>query len=200
MKHHKLFTLGTFLVAALALFTLAPAQAVEIAGVKLDDSVKVAGKDLKLNGAGLRTRAIFKVYAMGLYLGKKETTPEAILASSGPRRVTLVMLRDITGDDLGQAFMAGINSNSDKAEKGKIVNQMVKFGEMFVTVGSLKKGDSLNLDWVPDKGTMVEVNGKSVSEPLPDQVFYNAVLKIWIGDKPADSSLKPHLLGAKFDG
>ncbi len=200
MKRYKLFSLGTLLSASLAFFSWAPAQAVEIAGAKLDDSVKVAGKDLKLNGAVLRTRVVFKVYAMGLYLGKKETTPEAVLASAGPRRVTLVMLRDISGDDLSQAFTAGINSNSDLAEKGKIAPQMTKFSNMFIGVGSLKKGDSINLDWVPEKGTLVELNGKSLAEPLPDQVFYNAVLKIWIGDKPADSSLKPHLLGAKFDG
>ena len=56
--------------------------AVEVEGVKLDDSAKVAGKDLKLNGAGVRVRAIFKVYVMGLYLGKKETSTDAVLASA----------------------------------------------------------------------------------------------------------------------
>ncbi|MFO1328451.1 MAG: chalcone isomerase family protein [Rubrivivax sp.] len=32
---------------------------------------------------------------------------------------------------------------------------------------------------------------------MPDAAFYNALLKIWIGDKPADSALKPLLLGGK---
>jgi hypothetical protein len=52
--------------AALWLGNPAPALAVDVAGVKIEDSAKVAGKDLRLNGAGVRTRAIFKVYAMGL--------------------------------------------------------------------------------------------------------------------------------------
>ena len=47
------------------------------------------------------------------------------------------------------------------------------------------------------KGTEIQLNGKSISETLPDLAFYNAILKIWLGDKPADSSLKPQLLGAK---
>ncbi len=182
--------------AALWLGNPAPALAVDVAGVKIEDSAKVAGKDLRLNGAGVRTRAIFKVYAMGLYLGKKETTTDAVLASTGPRRFTIVMLREVSGDDFGQAFMTGINNNTDKAEKGKIVNQMVKLGEIFVNVGGLKKGDRLIVDWVPDKGTVIELNGKSLSEPLPELGFYNALLKIWLGDKPADSDLKPLLLGA----
>jgi hypothetical protein len=107
------------------------------------------------------------------------------------------MLRDISGEDFGEAFMSGINKNTDKAEKSKIINQMAKFGEIFTAQGSLKKGDILVTDWVPGTGTVMTLNGKSVSEPLPDLAFYNALLKIWLGDKPADTSLKPALLGEK---
>jgi len=183
------------LLCAMAL-TL-PAAAVEVEGVKLDDSAKVAGKDLKLNGAGVRVRAIFKVYVMGLYLPDKKKTAAEVLAVDGPRRFTLVMLRDISGEDFGEAFMSGINKNTDKAEKSKIINQMAKFGEIFTAQGSLKKGDILVTDWVPGTGTVMTLNGKSVSEPLPDVAFYNALLKIWLGDKPADTTLKPALLGEK---
>ncbi|WP_374566385.1 chalcone isomerase family protein [Ideonella sp.] len=184
---------GLLCAMALAL----PAAAAEVEGVKLDDSAKVAGKDLKLNGAGVRTRAIFKVYVMGLYLPDKKKTTADVLAVDGPRRFTLVMLRDISGEDFGEAFMSGINKNTDKAEKSKIINQMARFGEIFTTQGSLKKGDILVTDWVPGTGTVMTLNGKSVSEPLPDLAFYNALLKIWLGDKPADTSLKPLLLGEK---
>ena len=181
--------------ALVGLSAVPDVHAVDVSGVKLDDTAKVAGKELRLNGAGVRTRAVFKVYAMGLYLGKKETTTEAVLASAGPRRISLVMMRDVSGEDFGQAFMTGINANTDKAEKGKILNQMAKLGEIFVSVGGLKKGDALLVDWVPEKGTLIEMNGKSLSDPLPDQAFYNALLKIWLGEKPADSALKPLLLG-----
>ena len=92
--------------------------------------------------------------------------------------------------------MTGINANTDKAEKGKLMNHMAKLGEIFVNVGGLKKGDSMDVDWVPDKGTVIHLNGKALAEPLPDLAFYNALLKIWLGDKPADSALKPALLGA----
>lgn len=181
---------------AAALFAFGgPAMALEVGGVHLDDNVQLASKPLKLNGAGLRVKAIFKVYAMGLYLPEKKSTVADVLAAPGPRRVTLVMMRDISSDDFGQSFMSGLNNNSDKTEKTKILNQTMQFGEMFAQIPGLKKGDVLTVDWVPGQGTQCQLNGKKIGETAPDLAFYNAILKIWIGDKPADTALKPKLLG-----
>ncbi len=52
----------------------------------------------------------------------------------------------------------------------------------------------LDLDWVPGVGTQNFLNGKPIGEVTQDVTFYNAVLKIWLGEKPVDSSLKPKLL------
>lgn len=188
----------TRLVAACALtLSFAAAHAIELAGIKFDDTVKVGGKDLKLNGAGIRTRIVVKVYAMALYLPEKKDTAEGVLGVNGPRRFILGMLREVTGDEFGQAFMSGITANTDKAERSKFVNQLAQFGEAFVSIPALKKGDMLSMDWVPDTGTIIALNGKQVGEPLKDVAFYNAVLKIWLGEKPVDTSLKPQLLGGK---
>jgi hypothetical protein len=185
-----------FAACAIALSAFA-AQAVEVAGFKLDDVVKVAGKDLKLNGAGVRTRIVVKVYALALYLPEKKDSTEGVLASTGPRRFTLGMLREVTGEELGQAFMTGITANTDKAERSKFINQLAQFGEIFVSIPGMKKGDLLNVDWVPDTGMVIHLNGKPVGEPIKELGFYNGVLKIWLGDKAVDSSLKPLLLGGK---
>jgi hypothetical protein len=180
---------------ALALSLSGAAQAVEVGGLKFDDTVKVGGKELKLNGAGIRTRIVIKVYALALYLTEKKDTPAGVLESTGPRRFTLGLLREVTGDELGQAFMAGITANTDKAERSRFVNQLAQFGEAFVNIPQAKKGDMITVDWIPDTGTVMHLNGKPIGEPLKDVGFYNAVLKIWLGDKPVDSSLKPQLLG-----
>lgn len=183
-----------FACAALALACGAQA-AIDVNGIKFEDINKVGGKDLKLNGAGMRTKLVIKVYAAGLYLPEKKTAVADILKLDGPRRVTLVMARDIASEDLGKAFMDGINENLDKAEKAKIVNQILKFGEMFAAVDDIKKGDVLHMDWIPGTGTVCELNGKRIGDAVPDVNFYNAVLRIWLGDKPVDRSLKPALLG-----
>jgi len=182
--------------AALALaFALPAMAAIDVNGVKFDDTNKVGGKDLKLNGAGMRTKLIIKVYAAGLYLPEKSKNVAEILKMEGPRRVTLVMARDLSSQDLAKAFMDGINENLDKAEKAKIVTQIGKFGEMFASVDDIKKGDVMHMDWIPGTGTVCELNGKRIGDTASDINFYNAVLRIWLGDKPADSSLKPALLG-----
>jgi hypothetical protein len=190
------FGLKHWLTGAALAFSLAhAAQAVEVNGVKFDDTTKVAGKDLVLNGAGLRTKIIFKVYAAGLYLGEKKNTVADVLRQEGPRRMTIVMLRDVSSSDFGDAFMKGINDNIDNAEKAKYAGQIAKFGELFGAIPGVKKGDVLHLDLIPGSGTQAELNGKKVGEIIPDPGFYNAVLRIWLGDKPVDNSLKPALLG-----
>jgi hypothetical protein len=189
--------LGQCLAAMVFALGMSSAQAIDVGGLKMDDTAKVGGKELKLNGAGVRTRIVVKVYAMALYLPEKKDTAAGVLDTTGPRRFSLGMLREVTGDDMGQAFMAGITANTDKAERSKFVNQMAAFGENFVSIPSLKKGDILHCDWVPDQGMVMTLNGKSLGEPLKEITFYNAVLKIWLGEKPVDSSLKPLLLGGK---
>ena len=190
----KRFSLSVLTAAALAFSAAMPAQAVEVGGVKLEDSMTVAGKNLVLNGAGIRVKVLFKVYALGLYLPEKKNTTDAILAQQGPKRFKIVMLRDLSGEEFGDAFLTGINKNLDKDEKAKFVNQLVKLGDLFQEVGGLKKGDVILGDW-NGSNTVFQVNGKTVGSALPDPAFYNAILKIWLGASPADSSLKPALLG-----
>ena len=90
-------------VTGLLLATGVLAVPVEISGVKLDDPVDVRGTPLQLNGAGIRYKAIFKVYVAGLYLGKKAVTPEEAYAAPGPKRLTITLLRDIDSDVLGKS-------------------------------------------------------------------------------------------------
>jgi hypothetical protein len=193
MKTHK--AIGWIAGLGLALGLAGAAQAIEVGGLKFDDTVKVAGKELKVNGAGVRVRIVVKVYSMVLYLPEKKDTTAGVLDTQGPRRFALGMLREVTGDELGQAFMAGITANTDKAERSKFVNQLAQFGEAFVNIPQGKKGDIITVDWIPDTGTVMALNGKPIGEPMKDINFYNALLKIWLGDKPVDSSLKPQLLG-----
>jgi hypothetical protein len=192
----RLVVKGMMAGALLAAAGSLPAYAtVDVNGYKFDDAAKVAGKDLKLNGAGMRTKFVVKVYAAGLYLPEKKNTTAEVLKQEGPRRVTLQMARDISSEDFGKAFMDGLNENVDKAEKQKIVAQIGKMGELFASVDGLKKGDVLHMDWIPGSGTQTELNGKKLGEPIPDINFYNAILRIWLGDKPVDRSLKSALLG-----
>jgi hypothetical protein len=182
--------------AFLALACGQVSAAVEVGGHKYEDSLNVAGKDLVLNGAGIRTKFVFKVYSAGLYLQSKESTVDGVMKADGPRRIRLVMMRDITSDEFGSAFMSGLNNNVSPSDKSKIVGQISKYGEMFGQIDAIKKGDTLDTDWIPGVGTQCYLNGKKIGSVIPDIIFYNSVLRIWLGDKPADSTLKTKLLAA----
>lgn len=191
------FSFKALLAGALLAFSCGQAaSAAEVSGVKFADTVKVAGKELHVNGVGVRYKFIVKVYAAGLYLQEKQSTVEDVLKSDGPRRMQLVMMREVSSEDFGDAFMSGLNNNVDSKDKSKIVTQISKFGEMFALLDALKKGDVLDLDWIPGTGTQCYLNGKKIGEVTPDIIFYNSVLKIWLGDKPADNKLKTNLLAA----
>ncbi len=184
--------------ALLGLGLLASVHAAETSGVKLEDTAQVAGKPLVLSGYGTRIKAVFKVYALGLYLSEKKTTTADVLAATGPKRFKLVLMRDLTSEEFGQALLTGINKNLDKEEKSKYVNQLVKLGDLFEEMtGGVKKGDVVTGDWIPGTGTVFQINGKQVGSALPDPTFYNAILRIWLGNNPADALLKPRLLGEK---
>ena len=172
-----------------------PALAVEVGGVKLDDTVQLASQELKLNGAGVRYKIVFKVYTIALYLPEKKTQLADILALPGPRRLEIVMLRDISSQDLGKSFTEGLNRSSDQTDRTRLLNHTMQFGAMFEMVPGLKKGDMLTVDWLPEEGTLCRLNGKQIGEKVPDLAFYNALLKIWIGAHPADTQLRAHLLG-----
>lgn len=201
MRHSSSIKSGFKMVVTAFCLLLACGQSIaatEVNGVKFEDTAKVGGKELKLNGAGMRVKAaFFKLYVAGLYLTDKKTTTADILALSGPKRVQIVMQREISSEDFGDAFMKGLNDNSDKAEKSKLVNQTVLFGELFASVPSLKKGDILLLDFTPGTGMQSFLNGKQVGQTIPEPLFFNAVLKIWLGDRAVDSTLKEKLLGDK---
>lgn len=186
---------GAALLAALA---SPKAQALEVQGVKLDDTAKVAGQSLVLSGAGVRTKGV-KIYVLGIYLGKKETTQAAVLAAGGAKRFELIMVRDLPGEDFGVAFLSGINKNLDKDEKAKLFTPLAKLGEAFERIGGLKKGDIVIGDWVPGQGTVMTLNGKPVTDAINDPLFFNAVLRIWYGDRPAEVSLKKSLLGEELN-
>lgn len=183
------------LMASGLLIAASSYAAVDISGVKLEESLDLQGSKLQLNGAGLRTKLVFRVYVLGLYLGKKATTTEEVLAAPGPKRVNLTMMRDIDAGELGKLFTKGVEDNTPKSEMSKLVPGLIRMGQLFADQKQLKSGDNVLIDWVPGTGTQITINGKLQPEPFKEPEFFNALLRIWLGESPADAKLKAALLG-----
>jgi hypothetical protein len=190
--------LKRLLVAATVAFAAigAGAQPVEVEGVKLDPTAQVGGAALVLNGAGVRTRAIFKVYVAGLYVPAKASNAAALLSQKGPRRVAITMLRNVDADTFSGALTEGLQKNHSEAQFTGFKAQIEALTASFKAAGEAKKGDVIHLEFVPDSGTRVIVNGKPSGAAIAGEDFYTAVLRIWLGDKPVDGDLKKGLVGA----
>jgi len=172
------------------------AETTELAGVRIEHSAQVGGSTLKLNGAGIRYKAVFKVYTAALYLTQPATTPEAVIATAGPKRMHIVMLREIDANELGKLFTRGMENNAPREVFAKCIAGTLRLAELFSRKKRLMPGDSFSVDWVPSVGTTVLINGKAEIEPITEPTFFNALLGIWLGQDPADRLLKNALLGA----
>ena len=192
-----MFTLlKTTLAAASCIAASLPATAaLQIDGVSLEESVQVAGKNLKLNGAGISMRMIFRVYAMGLYLPIRQDTTQDVLRGDGPRRLLITMLRDVSCSDFNDKLREYALAEGTSIPTNILDNMQRLVQALERQADGLRKGDVLTLDWVPGSGTQVELNNKPLTPPLRDIAFYKALLNIWIGDKPTDATLKMKLLG-----
>ena len=189
-------TLALVAVAAALIWPLASsAQTTDIAGVKFPNTLQVGNAKLQLNGAGVRYKVVFKVYAAALYLADKAGTPEAVLAASGPRHLQIVMLREIDANELGKLFTKGMELNAPREEFSKSINGILRMSDIFSSRKKLLAGDSFSVEWVPGTGTVIAVNGKVEGLPIKEPEFYSALMKIWLGKSPADTQLKEALLG-----
>ena len=183
-------------LAALAAVLVSGAMAqVTVSGVRFEDTADLKGAKVQLNGAGVRYKAVFKVYAAGLYLSRKAGTTEDVLAAPGAKRMTITMLRDIDSAELGKLFARGMEDNMDKAAFSRLIPGVLRMSQIFSDNKKLSAGDTFALDWVPGTGTVVTVRGVQQGEPFKEPEFFNALLRIWLGPNPADWKLKEALLG-----
>ena len=169
-----------------------------VSGVKYEDAADLRGTKLQLNGAGVRYKAVFKVYAAGLYLTKKAGTPEEALATPGAKRISITMLREIDSNELGKLFIRSVEDNTAKGEMSRLVPGLIRMSQIFSDCKKLAAGDNFTLDWVPGTGTVLTVSSPKCpqnNEPFKEPEFYNALMRIWLGPNPADWKLKDALLG-----
>lgn len=183
------------LASALLLAPVAGWTQVTVSGVTYEATRELRGNKLQLNGAGVRYKAVFKVYTAGLYLAKKASSTEEVLAAPGPKHLQITMLREIDSAELGKLFSRGIEDNMDKSAFSKLIPGVMRMSQIFSDHKKLNSGDTFTIDWVPGTGTVILVKGVQQGEPFKEPEFYNALLRIWLGPNPADWKLKDALLG-----
>lgn len=185
----------SILSALLLSFSL---HAAIISDIEIPESISLgeSSKNLILNGAGIRSKFIFDIYIGALYLEQKQSTSSAIYQQAGKKRIHMHFLYDeISKEKLTNSWNDGFKNNHNDDELEKLQPRINQFNALFTAV---KKGDVINLAFQPEKGTAVIINGKTRGSVLGAD-FFVALLKIWLGEHPADSDLKQAMLGIAND-
>lgn len=167
-----------------------PLAARELAGANLPDTLSAGDKTLKLNGLGLRKKAIFKVYVGGLYLEAPSKDAAAILAADAPKAVRMHFLRDLKKAQLTEGFSEGFEANA----KEKATAQKAALDRMLALVPDVKEGETMSFVYVPGKGTTLFSGDKALGT-FEGKDFADVVFLLWLGPKPPTEDLKKGMLG-----
>lgn len=171
------------------------ATAATLEGLRFDDQVRLASRDLRLNGLGVRGIFIFKAYVAGLYLGEKASAGQEVLRQPGPKRLQLRMLMDIGSADIKKALVDGMRKNVSEAQWAAMQDRVAQFSSTIDSIGVTRSGDTINLDYVPEQGLILAVNDAVKGPAIGGTDFYNALLEIFVGEHPVDTRLRNGLLG-----
>jgi len=174
--------------AVVAIAAAATAQAREVAGVTLDETTRVAGKELRLQGAGLRKKALFKVYVAGLYLEHPAASPEEAVSSDQVKRMVLVMTRGVGHGTFAEALDQGFQRNSPQ-QLSALEGRLDRLKAM---IPDLREGDTIDVIYQPGVGTTVRGQGRTLT--LPGKDFADALFAVWLGPNPVDGDLKRELM------
>ncbi|CAB1370913.1 chalcone isomerase family protein [Denitratisoma oestradiolicum] len=192
MTRIKKFLRQASLLLPLLGMTPSSLQAVEVAGVKVEDRLTAQGATLQLNGAGLRTKMFFKVYVAALYVTKPSTSSRQLLEAPEPSRMVLQMLRDVDADTLFNSLRDGLRANVPEAELVTLQAGVDQLGALMATIGQARSGDTIVLDLDMEK-VVVSHNGEVRGQVAAPRLG-RALLSIWLGEHPVDDSLKKALL------
>jgi len=163
---------------------------VSLKGITMPAAMQFEGKKLELNGMGLRTKVVFKVYVAGLYLEKTSRDGMEIASSEQVKRMELVFLRSVSGEDVAKAIADGFVNNAGPVLPA-LKDRIAKFEKL---IPDVKKGDKLLFIYRPGIGVELQANGKTTGK-IEGKDFADALFRVWLGPKPSDKALKSGLLG-----
>ena len=177
-------------------FFSALTPAAEFSGVFVDDEIKSDdGQSLVLNGVGLREKLWVDIYVGSLYLPSKSNDVAEILSKPGPWRVQLDFIyKEVAKEKLLDAWREGFEKNQPAETLQQLQPRIEQFYGYFAS--NVVARDQYLFDYLPGEGTQVSKNKKLLGI-IPGEDFKNALLEIWLGNHPADKSLKRDMLGIK---
>ena len=168
-------------------------------GHEFPNQVTLDAQTLRLNGVGGRSVPVIfmRVFATALYLPEGAKDEASVLAMADAKRIQIRMNYGVAGKEFKKALIRGIEKNHSPEQQAALAPRTSAFAAIIDSFGKVKSGDVIDMDFLPTKGLVVSVNGQAKGEPIAGADFYAAVLRIFIGNRPAEKDMKERLLGAK---
>jgi Chalcone isomerase-like len=183
-------TVISLAVVILTLLSILNLQAASLAGVTLPDTQQVGSTKLVLNGLGLRSEFMVKVYVAGLYLEQKSSNANAIIKADAPNRIVMQFLHGASKSQMANAFKESFNDNTPAA-----MNTMkADIDRLLGALEPLNVGDQMVFTYVPGTGTTLAINGKD-KLTIAGPAFNPVLLSVWLGPKPPTAAVKKGMLG-----
>lgn len=155
-------------------------------------TLKIGDVELVSNGSGYRKKALFSLYEGTLYLQKRSSNSQAIIAADAPMAIRIQITSGfVSQQKMVEALDEGFK-NSTGGNTQAFSNQIKQFRGCFSD--PIKKQDVFVLYYAPESGVTVHKNGKLKGQ-IAGADFKKAVFGIWLSDQPADASLKTAMLG-----
>jgi len=170
------------------------AQAATLEGQRFEDTMVLSDRTLRLNGLGLRGVAWVKAFVAGLYLTAPSKDAGQVLAMQGPKRIRLKIMLNAPSHELTKSLVGRIEDHEPDAVRAKLGDRLTRLGSQIDSLGDLHPGDTVDLDFIPDKGISLRYNDKAVGVAVAGDDLYRSVLKIFVGDHPVDRRMKEGLL------
>ncbi len=185
------------LAAIAALLGLsATAGTIDVAGVKMEDSLAIYNNTLVLNGAGVVSTGKTQLYIVKIYAKKKFASVDQLFQVPGPKRLVITaMAKEFDTAPIMKLFNRNVESQADKTDMAKLVPGLMSLGKIFGTYKAIKPGESLIFDWAPYAGLVMYMDGKLLGEPFKEPEFFRAAMSIWMGESPMEPKLRDALLG-----
>ncbi len=179
------------LALGLTVILSAPALAATCSGVTMPDSLESGDDELVLNGMGVRLAPFlgYAVYVAGLYLPERSADPQAIIGRDQPRRMILQFVEDVNESSMKSGMQRSLTMNA--SELTETLKEPIK--QFQAAMSGFKKGQTVTFDYLPNRGTIVAVDGETTTE-IEGANFATAWISMWLG-KPPNEELKTGLLG-----
>jgi len=185
-------TIRLFTLCLLSFLFSLTCNAKEVSGINVPETITLDSLAFTLQGAGMRDKFFMDLYIASLYGTKAYSDASALVAADEPMVLNLHIISSmITSEKMEEATKEGF-INATKGNTTPLQAQIDTFIQTFKEPISIN--DRYEFFYHPSKGVRISKNGvyKTTLEGL---AFKKALFGIWLGEKPAQESLKKELMG-----